>query len=153
MSWYFRKSFLYVVLYVVRWLKNAFLDCYNGYFLANRDAPSRCTATDCLVAYMQLSATASSLLTFTFREHNLYSHLSPIPPLLHRSTTQLCPIGEFPPPPPRTHTFTCYAVLPTHLPSSHHFHEQAPADRVFGPGVISGSHRCSIGLVEVFSIA
>ncbi len=29
-------------------LKNAFPKRYNGYFLANRDAPSCCTATDCL---------------------------------------------------------------------------------------------------------
>ncbi len=29
--------------------KNAFLEAYNGYFLHNRDAPSRCTATNCLI--------------------------------------------------------------------------------------------------------
>ncbi len=27
------------------------LQCYHGYFLANRDDPSRCTATDCLVVF------------------------------------------------------------------------------------------------------
>ncbi len=29
--------------------QNDFPERYNGYLLANRDAPSRCTATDCLV--------------------------------------------------------------------------------------------------------
>ncbi len=66
--WYFRKSFLQVVfsasVFFLRcgnfllsygWgflSKNSSkMQCYNGYFLVNRDAPWRCTATDCVVTH------------------------------------------------------------------------------------------------------
>ncbi len=33
---------------------NAFLECYNGYILANWDAPSHCTAINCLLLFRHI---------------------------------------------------------------------------------------------------
>ncbi len=40
------------------------MDCYNGYFLANRDAPSRCIATDCLVSFVRKRAKKVLMLIY-----------------------------------------------------------------------------------------
>ena len=40
-----------IAIFGVKIAKKCILKCYNGYLLANRDAPLHCTATDCLVIY------------------------------------------------------------------------------------------------------